>query len=52
MLLWDSLLVGLYLKYDTDKEYLPQLQENVEDLSGLLDQLEAALAEAKNGTKG
>jgi len=52
MLLWDSLLVGLYLKYDTDKEYLPQLQENVEGLSGLLDQLEAALAEAKNGTKG
>ena len=49
MLLWDSLLVSLYLKYDTNKEYLPQLEANAKDISDLLDQVETTIREAQNG---
>jgi len=51
-LLWDSLLVGLYLNYETDKEYLPQLEANVQSISDLLDKLEAAIKEAGRGKEG
>ena len=52
MLLWDSLLVGLYLNYETDKDYLPQLEANTVNLCGLLDKLEAAIKEAGRGKEG
>lgn len=42
-------VVSLYLKYDTNKEYLPQLEANAKDISDLLDQVETTIREAQNG---
>lgn len=52
MLLWNSILVGLYLNYDTNREYLPQLTENVENLSSLLDRTEKAVEDARHAQDG
>lgn len=41
--LWNGILVGAYLAYDTDKEFLPQLEKNDSSLRLLYDKLEKVL---------
>jgi len=52
MLLWNSILVSLYLDYDIDKDYLPQLEKNAADISELLDRVENTIQEAMNAKEG
>ena len=48
MLLFESMKVGLYLNYRTDREFLPQLRENIKGFQHLLDRTVQALEEDAN----